>query len=957
MDKEFFQKIVPAQGNICIAGIEKKVQGVKAKITPKFTTDIDRALEIAQTFVNNGLNAYFTPGTYEGESRKAEDCIWVKAFFLDIDVEHGEQRYESKDLALAEIERFCTEINWPKPTLVDSGGGIHAYWIFDEEIPAEQWIGYAEKFKQLCVDHNLIIDPNVPADAARLMRIPGTPNLRYDPPQLSMMLSEVTTHDINLLLPALGSVSVPFDLKSIDKGLDPDTQAIIDKRRGNFEYDFSKIVVASLEGDGCEQIKYIIENAATCPEPLWYAGLSVAVRCRDGAEAIHLMSEGHPEYNPADTERKAAQSLREANWAHGCDAFRSENFTRCDGCSHWGRITGPIELGKIIKIAQHHAETPAPTAESEAFEDEAQPIRDAQDSQKILVFPDYLNPYQRGVNGGIYYMPPPRRDKKGKLIQDDPEMITPNDVYPIKRVYSPQDGESLVMKVYLPLDKSREFLLPLKDVAALDKLKTALASNGVVFEPNSAARLSSYLMRWTAYLIETQKADIMRMQQGWTEDMSGFVIGTKEITAHEVRHCPPSPMAKNVVKSLGPHGDYEAWKNCIRMFNDPGYELHAFTVLCGFASPLMELTNVNGVTLSLYSEGPGTGKTGALYGALSVWGKPDALSVFDATGNALISRMITSKNLPFGMDEQGNLEPKTVSNLIYNISSGMPKLRMMSSANQERDVAFNTKLIGIMTTNKAIRSLLYEHRANATAESVRLLEPEVDKPSAPGYELTAERGIVMFDKLKSNYGHAGPEYIEELFRLGLDNVRRMVNTEFLKVAERYTNNSEYRFLSNLMATARTAGMICNARGILNFDLDRIFDVMGKTFDDVIAGKKKEDENTRADVVGDFINKNIQNCLVIRDGKVTTEPRNSLYVRAEVDTGLIYISSSAMKDYLKDIRMDIKHFESRLKANGILQNKIKKQMAAGWKDAFGSTNVNAYELRMDVTHIFKNEEAA
>jgi hypothetical protein len=56
-------------------------------------------------------------------------------------------------------------------------------------------------------------------------------------------------------------------------------------------------------------------------------------------------------------------------------------------------------------------------------------------------------------------------------------------------------------------------------------------------------------------------------------------------------------------------------------------------------------------------------------------------------------------------------------------------------------------------------------------------------------------------------------------------------------------------------------------------------------------------------------------------------------------------------------MDTKHFENRLKSNGILQAKIKKQMAAGWKDAFGSTNVNAYELRMDVSHIFKNEEAA
>lgn len=958
MNKEFFQKIVPSQGNICVAGIGKKVQGIKPKIVPKFTSDIDRALEMAQSFVDSGMNAYFTPGTYEGESRKAADCIWVKAFFLDIDVEHGEQRYETKADALADIERFRVEIQWPKPTLVDSGGGIHAYWIFDEEIPAEEWVGYAEKFKQLCLDRNLIIDETVPADAARLMRIPGTPNLRYDPPQLSMLLSEVETYGINVLLPALGAVSTPFSLKNIDKGLDPDTQAIIDKRRGNFEYDFSKIVVTSLEGNGCEQIKYIIENAASCPEPLWYAGISVAVRCRDGAEAIHLMSEGHPDYTPADTERKAAQSLREAAWAHGCEAFRGENYTRCDNCSYWGRITGPIELGKIVKIAQHveHPETPAPTAESEGFENEAQSVRNAEDSEKILVFPDFLNPYQRGVNGGIYFVPPPRRDKKGKIIQDDPEMITPNDVYPIKRIYSPHDGECLVMKLFLPLDKSREFLLPLKDVAALDKLKSALASNGVVFEPGHASRLASYLMRWSAYLIETQKADIMRMQQGWTEDMSGFVIGTKEITATEVRYCPPSPMAKNVVKNLGPQGDYAAWKECIQMFNDPGYELHAFTVLCGFASPLMELTNVNGVTLSLYSEGPGTGKTGALYGALSVWGKPDALSVFDATGNALISRMITSKNLPFGMDEQGNLEPKTVSNLMYNVSSGMPKLRMMSSTNQERDVAFNTKLIAIMTTNKAIRGLLYEHRANATAESVRVLEPEVDKPSVPGYELTSERGMVMFDRLKSNCGHAGPEYVEELFRLGLDSVRRMVNTEFLKVAERYTNHSEYRFLSNLIATARAAGMICNSRGILNFDLDRIFDVVGKTFDDVIAGKKKEDENTRADVVGDFINKNIQNCLVVREGKVTTEPRNSLYVRAEVDSGLIYISSSAMKDYLKDIRMDVKHFESRLRANGILQNKIKKQMAAGWKDAFGSTNVNAYELRMDVSHLFKNEEA-
>jgi Domain of unknown function (DUF927) len=940
MNKEFFEKIFPSQGNVCVAGISKdKI------ITPRFVDSPDKALSLVQSFIDKEVNVHFTPGTYEGMRRKQEDCVWVKSFFLDLDVEHGGKKYPTKEDALADIQRFRHEINWPEPVLVDSGGGIHAYWILDEELPADEWMGYAKKFKQLCLDYKLIIDEGVTADSARMMRAPGTLNYRYDPPRPSTLLSEVISYDIALLLPALGDVEESFDLKSVDKGLDPDTQAILDKIRGNFEYDFSKIALASLEGNGCGQIKWIIENAASCPEPLWYAGLSVAVRCRDRDEAIHKLSEDHPGYSYGDTERKAAQSLKEANWAHGCDAFRKQNAEGCADCPYAGAITGPIELGKIVRI----------DAVSKQAKETSEPIRDTANPEKILVFPDFLQPYQRGVNGGVYYMPPPRRDKKGKLIQDDPEMVTPNDVYPVKRVYSPHDGECLVMKLFLPLDSSREFLLPLKDVVAVERLKAVLASNGVVFEPNNAPRLASYLMKWSAYLIETQKADIMRMQQGWTEDLKGFVVGTQEITPIDTRYCPPSPAAKNVVKQMGAHGSYEVWKQCIQMFNDPGYELHAFTVLCGFASPLMELTNVNGVTLSLYSEDPGTGKTGALYGALSIWGKPDTLSVFDSTPNALISRMITSKNLPFGLDEQGNMEPKTVSNLIYNISSGMPKLRMMSSANQERELSFITKLIAIMTTNQSLRSLLYEHRANATAENVRLLEPEVTPPRVPGYELTSERGVQMFNPLKSNYGHAGPEYIERLYSTGLDSVRRMVEIEYLKVAEKYSGNSEYRFLSNLLSTTRTAGDLCNQYGILSYDLARIFSVVGAVFDDVVAGKKREDKNNRSDTVGDFINKNIQNCLVIRDGKVTTEPRQSLYIRAEVDTGLIYISSSAMKDYLKSIRMDVRHFESRLKASGTLQNKIKKQMAAGWKDAFGSTNVNAYELKMDVTHIFNEQQ--
>jgi hypothetical protein len=944
MNKEFFEKVFPTQGNLCIAAIRPD----DGTTIPRFPSDIEAALTVAQNFIKQKYNVYFTPGTYSGNRRRQAECLYVKSFFLDLDVEHGKNRYESKQAAVEDLQRFCQEIDWPMPVLIDSGGGIHAYWILNEALPAEDWTLYAEKFKQLCVEKGMIIDEAVPADSARLMRVPGTMNYRYDPPTASTMLTEVYTYDFEELKPALGNVQKKFDLRDVERGLDEDTKAIYDKRNGNFEYDFGRIATTSLEGDGCAQIKYILENASECPEPLWYAGISVAVRCRDGATAIHQMSEDYPGYSYDETELKAAQSLREANWAHGCEAFAKENRAGCEGCPYRGQITGPIDLGKVLKTAEAQFVAEA--------EDEEEPIRSPQGPEDVF-FPDFLLPYSRGVNGGIYYTPPPRRDKKGKLIQDDPELLTPNDVFPIKRIYSPHDGECLLMYLRLPQDASREFLLPLRDVASLDKLRATLASNGVVFEPNVAPRLASYLMKWTAYLMETGRADTMRVQQGWTEDLKSFVIGTREITAGEERYCPPSPMSKGVVRHIHEKGNYEIWQQCIQMFNDPGYELHAFTVLCGFASPLMELSNVNGVTLSLYSEGPGTGKTGALYGALSIWGNPEQLSVYEGTGNGLVQRMITSKNIVYGLDEQGNLKSDVVSPLLYNISSGKSKIRLMASNNQEREAAYNSRLIAIMTTNKPMRSILSEHKANNAAENVRLLEPEVGKPSVPGYELTMERGVEMFDPLKFNYGHAGPIYVKELFRLGVEEIRTRAKKEYLRVAEHYSANAEYRFLSNLISLPRVAGEIINQLGIVSFDLDRIFDVVGKHFDDVIAGKRADDENNRSDTLGDFINKNIQSCLVVREGKVTTEPRGPLLIRAEVDNGLIYVSTSAMKQYLKDIKMDIKQFETRLSKAGILREKVRKQMAAGWRDALGSTNVQAYEIAMDVSHLFQNEQEA
>ena len=108
------------------------------------------------------------------------------------------------------------------------------------------------------------------------------------------------------------------------------------------------------------------------------------------------------------------------------------------------------------------------------------------------------------------------------------------------------------------------------------------------------------------------------------------------------------------------------------------------------------------------------------------------------------------------------------------------------------------------------------------------------------------------------------------------------------------------------------------------------------------------------ILGDFISKNVHNTLVIKDNKIVGEPKQALHMRAEVEENLIWVSTSAIKDHLKLIKLSTSWFEERLTKTGILICKEKKKMASGWKSGLGQTNVQAYKLRMPLSHLFKDE---
>jgi hypothetical protein len=106
------------------------------------------------------------------------------------------------------------------------------------------------------------------------------------------------------------------------------------------------------------------------------------------------------------------------------------------------------------------------------------------------------------------------------------------------------------MRLELPRDPIREILVPMKHVYALENFKSLMSSNGVFASAEKLPHLMNYIIKWGQYMQLTDKAEMMRMQMGWTEEPAdeiawptrSFVIGKREILPNgEIIDAPSSP--------------------------------------------------------------------------------------------------------------------------------------------------------------------------------------------------------------------------------------------------------------------------------------------------------------------------------------------------------------------------------------------------------------------------------
>lgn len=124
------------------------------------------------------------PCNAHGEVREPPYVRAQKRYICAVNCLYGE--FDVKDYGdKAAILAHIAGTSWPSPSVVvDSGGGIHGYWLLRDPwlLETDDARLAAELVQRAWVQQVIGADASV-HDLVRILRIPGTLNFKYDPPR------------------------------------------------------------------------------------------------------------------------------------------------------------------------------------------------------------------------------------------------------------------------------------------------------------------------------------------------------------------------------------------------------------------------------------------------------------------------------------------------------------------------------------------------------------------------------------------------------------------------------------------------------------------------------------------------------------------------------------------------------------------------------------------------------
>lgn len=819
--KNFLSLVLPTEG----AGVYVAWNG--SNKAHSYHNTLDELETALMAIDNSGGVAYYATATFNAPRRLISNVQAKKSLYVDIDFKDFDKPESTEALkaipieeraaySLSKLRAYCKERSLPPPAYVMStGGGLHVYWALEEAVDRATWQPYAEGIKTSMAENlGVPIDAACSADAARLMRPPGTHNRKYTPAYKTEGFALGKPVPLSRFDTILGAptLSVPTAAAAL---------ALPQQSSGSHKLFWIQPII---ESNQCQMVKKMMtaEGQEGASEALWSDVLATCSQAEDGAFFAH-------EFSRLDSVRYTPEAVNDKLIAWGgqqhprtCARFAQHESKPCGNCSHRASGGSPIRFGYTAPT--YNADNP--TTEF----DPSEVVYALLQEQLVKFYPDddeslidgYKPPAQWPA--GFGFDPVNFRTFAVKESVDEEGEVA-RSMSPLwSGVFWPQhklrdDGGALQYEfVFWGKRDERPVRIILSQDLYGNKTKIVATLTSYGFPMAGAFDKAATAYFYKALDLLNEKVSDLPMSDafGWGMNNTIFNFGTAYTTLKDgtVETIPSliSPHAKQYKITLNRKGSLENWKRAVATYEGPSTAVHRFGLMAGFGSVLMPFTtNGKAHLLHLYSDASGSGKTSLQRAIWSIWAEPN-IDAGRATYRAMIDKFGIYGCLPGIVDEITKLDAATLRDFAFDVAAGEPRARLSQSGNRLQQ-GTQWSLIGVSSANTDIE---YEivNTGNAEGELARITSLEMPAGALDnGNE-------VAFREIEGNYGMAGRLFVERLLHVGIEELKirlrekaAELNTAFCAGEQQRAAN---RFRVDMFSSILVANEITTELGLTNF---------------------------------------------------------------------------------------------------------------------------------------------
>lgn len=913
----------PGWGGRACRSVDEAIKAVDFALKSQSTRDIYVCLS-AQEKAEPRKTA--TGWEYMAPIRSQHNAVALKSLFLDIDCK-DEKGYATPKEAMAALATFVEQSGMPRPTLVVmSGGGLHVYWTLSRPLTTEEWKPRARALAEATKALGLKCDTAVTVDAARILRVPDTFNLKTGAKRPVRIIGSTTADDCtieqidNALEAYLEATTV---LGPLPAGI---TAEVTDELSAGIEQHKAPLAKLDELADACPWVKHSLDTGGVDNDnALRRLAYITAIHCEDAKASAWRLVKDRKTLTEGEFDHEIERILREKSqgkdfgWP-ACKTISTAGCAQCSGCPRLAQAKSPFHF-----IAPPPPPPPPPGAPTTPDWDLPKGyVRDKNKFvNRVVPSPDGTSSLVPVVNYPLY----------------DPWLTT--NPWTVNFTSIPSTGRS-----------PKQISVKFSDVTGQGGCRAVLGEQGVILRATASKEFEAFMASWIEKLQSIKTSVVCTADFGWaqeegTKKTEGFVYQSLWTPTGSL---PATITDPNVSAAYTPAGTIEPWYEAMKLVTSQGkQELNAI-LASSFGAPLVKFAGQDGVMFSVYSSASGIGKTTALKTACAVWGDPiKALMGLNDTPNSVTRRIGQLKSLPLYWDElKTEDDTKKFINLVFELSRGREKSRLTSQVMTRESGSWQTMLVS--ASNESIVDYVVNRTRQSTAGIMRVFEYEIEGSIQSSEYTTADGDRIMRD-LADNYGHIGLNYAKflganfEQIKLEVQECRKRVDLDL-------NATHEERYWSTLVTAVLMGARYAVQQGFLDIDEVALKEFLYAKFDGMrkyvraAPNDMTKSDNVEA-VLSQYLNAMrarhllVTNRIPVGPGKPLgikvvsdTNRLEAVYVHMAKENKLLRLSSTHFGDWLKDKGYNRQVFMRSLERD-LGCRSIKGRIGAGTQFAVGT----------------------